>query len=75
MQPAGIGQLKYDDVAGRSHGPTPLLPQSTRTPMQHRYVLENLLNGKVTENVKQKLTFATSKFDEQFVKGPPTELA
>lgn len=43
--------------------------------MQHRYVLENLLNGKVTESVKQKLTFATSKFDEQFVKGPPTELA
>jgi hypothetical protein len=42
-------------------------------PMQHRYVLENLLNGKVTTTAKNALTFATSKFDEQFVKGPPSD--
>jgi hypothetical protein len=60
-------------MAGGSHGAPRVLPQGTPLPLQHRYVLENLLNGKVTESDKQKLTFATSKFDEQFVKGPPTD--
>ncbi len=41
--------------------------------MQYHYVLENLLNGKVTATAKNALTFATSKFDEQFVKGPASD--
>ena len=41
--------------------------------MQYRYVLENLLNGKVTATAINALTFATSKFDEQFVKGPTSD--
>ncbi len=73
MQSAGTGEREHDAMASGSHGAPPLLPQSTFPPTKHRYVLENLLNGKVTESVKQKLTFATSKFDEQFVKGPPSD--
>lgn len=34
-------------------------------------MLENLLNGKLTATIRNQLTFATSKYDEQFVNGSP----
>lgn len=38
--------------------------------MQYRYVLENVLNGKISETIKKNLNIAVSKFDESFINGP-----
>jgi hypothetical protein len=60
-------------VAGGRHGQPQVLPEGSRADTQHRYVLESLLNGKVTATIQNALTFATSKFDEQFVNGIATD--
>lgn len=38
--------------------------------MQYRYILENVLNGKISETIKKALNIAVSKFDESFINGP-----
>jgi len=66
----GVVRWLYNNVAMANHK----FYLKVRPPtMQYRYVLENLLNGKVTATAKNALTFATSKFDEQFVKGPASD--
>lgn len=38
--------------------------------MQYRYILENILNGKISETIKKSLNIAVAKFDESFINGP-----
>jgi hypothetical protein len=57
----------------RFNGQILILLEGSFFTIQYRYVLENLLNGKITATIKNQLTFATSKYDEQFVNGAPEE--
>lgn len=59
----------------RFDGQVRVLPQGYSRLTQYRYVLENLLNGKITATIKNQITFATSKYDEQFVNGTQQEIA
>lgn len=37
---------------------------------KYRYVLENVMNGKISETTKKSLNIITAKFDERFINGP-----
>lgn len=65
-------QWKHHEMVCRLHGQVLVLCQSTTFRMQYRYLLESLLNGKISAAIKTQVNNSTSKYDEQFVNGPIT---
>lgn len=56
-------------MAYQLHGQLRILLESLFLLMKYRYVLPNILNGKLSATIQNGRNFAIAKFDEKFVNG------